>query len=48
MKTLYKCQICGNIVQGPVEEWCRQCGGHRVIFKRIVLNDDEALLASQG
>ncbi|MDD5504076.1 MAG: hypothetical protein PHV77_02035 [Candidatus Omnitrophica bacterium] len=48
MKTLYECQICKNIVQGPLAEWCPKCAGHRVIFKRIILDDDLAMPAAQG
>jgi rubrerythrin len=46
MKTVYKCQICGNIVEGRPDEWCPICGGHRIIFKRIILDDEELTLAS--
>jgi hypothetical protein len=35
MIVFYECQICGNIVEGRPDEWCSDCGGHRIIFKRI-------------
>jgi DNA-directed RNA polymerase subunit RPC12/RpoP len=46
MKTVYECQICKNIVEGRPDEWCRECGGHRIIFKRITFQDDKLSLAS--
>jgi DNA-directed RNA polymerase subunit RPC12/RpoP len=46
MKVIYECQICGNIVQDRPDEWCVECGGHRIIFKRITLSDCELSLAS--
>jgi rubrerythrin len=46
MKTIFECQICGNIVEGCPDEWCAKCGGHRIIFKRITLQDHEFSLAS--
>jgi len=46
MKTVYECQICGNIVEGRPDEWCLKCGGHRIIFKRITLKDHELSIAS--
>jgi rubrerythrin len=46
MKEVYECQICGNIVEGRPAEWCSECGGHRIIFKRITLQNPAISLAS--
>jgi rubrerythrin len=46
MLIVYECQICGNIVEGRPDEWCSECGGHRIIFKRITLKDRQLSIAS--
>ncbi len=42
----YECQICKKVVEERPPEWCPECGGHRVIFKRIALNSRTLDIAS--
>ncbi|MFH1868093.1 MAG: hypothetical protein ABH843_03890 [Candidatus Omnitrophota bacterium] len=41
MKVIYECQICMHYVESAPPEWCPTCGGHRVLFKRLYLVEEE-------
>jgi len=45
MQITYECQICKHITTERPPEWCPECGGHRVIFKRIVHSEEFALVS---